>query len=202
MQARDYGKNVAIHVPAGSKFMFQMHYTPIGTEQEDLSSLGLVFADPDEVTHELVGGSVGNMSFRIPAGDPDHVVKARYKMRREATWLSLMPHTHVRGTSFRYEAKYPDGTTEVLLDVPKYDFNWQLWYDFASPKVLPKGTWVYCEAHYDNSEDNIYNPDATIDVTWGEQTWEEMMFGFYSQVVPRRDLAKADNGADAGAGGR
>jgi hypothetical protein len=95
---------------------------------------------------------------------------------------------HLRGKSFRFEAEYPDGTREVLLDVPNYDFNWQLSYELAQPKLLPKGTWLHCVAHFDNSPGNTANPDPQRTVGFGEQTWDEMMFGFYSAVDPHQDL--------------
>jgi hypothetical protein len=90
---------------------------------------------------------------------------------------------HVRGKDMTYTALYPDGTSEVLLSVPKYDFNWQITYELATPKRLPKGTKVEVVAHYDNSPGNKYNPDPTKDVSWGDQTWEEMMIGFWGSVV-------------------
>jgi hypothetical protein len=90
---------------------------------------------------------------------------------------------HVRGKDMTYTAVYPDGTSELLLSVPKYDFNWQITYDLAKPKVLPKGTKVEVVAHFDNSPGNKYNPDPTKDVKWGDQTWEEMMIGFWGSVV-------------------
>jgi hypothetical protein len=92
----------------------------------------------------------------------------------------MMPHMHLRGKSFRYEAIYPDGNREVLLDVPGYDFNWQLRYELEEPKFLPKGTKLFCTAHFDNSENNLANPDPTKRVRWGDQTWEEMMIGWYT----------------------
>ena len=184
MQARQYRDGAAVRIPAGSKFVFQMHYTPVGTEQQDLSSLGIIFADPDEVKYEIRGGVSGNMSFRIPPHAKDFVVQTNHRLRRDTLIVSMLPHMHLRGKSFRYEAVYPDGTVEVLLDVPRYDFNWQLWYEFKEPKLLPKGTRIRCTAHYDNSEDNVYNPDPDAWVTFGEQTWDEMMFGFYTTMVP------------------
>lgn len=190
MQARVFPEGQAIHVPAGSKLVFQMHYTPVGTAQVDRSCVGLVFADDSEVTHEIRGGVCGTQDFVIPAGAPNHVVTSRRRIRRETTMLAMMPHLHVRGISFKYEATYPDGTHEVLLDVPRYDFNWQLWYDLDEPKVLPRGTVLECTAVYDNSEENVYNPDPTVDVTYGEQTWEEMMFGWYSTSLPRAEAAE------------
>lgn len=187
MQARNYPEGVGTFIPAGSKLVFQMHYTPVGTPQEDRSAVGIVFADPDEIKYVSQGGVCGTLAFTIPAGDPDHVVTAKQKLRHDTLMTGMMPHTHVRGTSFRYEVDYPDGTHEVLLDVPNFDFNWQLWYDFVEPKLLPKGSVIHTTAHYDNSADNVYNPDPTIDVVFGPQTWEEMMFGWYSTVEPRED---------------
>jgi len=188
-QARVYEDGHALHIPAGSKLVFQMHYTPVGTKQMDRSSVGMVFVDESEVTHEIRGGVCGTQDFVIPAGAANHVVKARRRIRRDTTMLAMLPHLHVRGIAFKYEAMYPDGTQEVLLDVPHYDFNWQLWYTFDEPKLLPRGTVLNCTAVYDNSEDNVYNPDHTIEVKYGEQTWEEMMFGWYSTSVPREEAA-------------
>ena len=185
MQPRVYPDGVGTLIPAGSKFRFQMHYTPNGIATEDRSRVGIVFADSEEIKYVARGGVCGTVSFEIPAGESDHVVKARQELRKDILLTGMMPHTHVRGTSFRYEVEYPDGRHEVLLDVPHFDFNWQLWYDFVEPKRLPKGSIIRTTAHYDNSPDNVYNPDPTVDVTYGEQTWEEMMFGWYSTIVSR-----------------
>jgi hypothetical protein len=107
----------------------------------------------------------------------------------------MFPHMHVRGKSFEYRATYPTGETETLLTVPKYDFNWQLTYYLAQPKVLPKGTVIECIAHYDNSVNNPFNPDPKSDVYWGDQTWEEMLAGFVDLAMPVnktiRDVAVA-----------
>ena len=97
--------------------------------------------------------------------------------------LSMSPHMHLRGKSFRYEAVFPDGTSEILVDVPKYDFNWQLTYELAKPKLLPAGSKLQCTAYYDNSENNISNPDPSKTITWGPQTWDEMMIGYYAVVT-------------------
>ncbi len=103
----------------------------------------------------------------------------------------MLPHMHLRGKSFSFTAHYPDGKEEILLDVPRYDFNWQLSYKLKEPKLMPKGTQIKCVAHYDNSEENLTNPDPTIDVTWGDQTWEEMMIGFMTtREVEEVDLDK------------
>jgi hypothetical protein len=95
-----------------------------------------------------------------------------------------MPHMHFRGKNFKYTIVYPYGHEQVILDVPKYDFNWQLNYELAKYIPLPAGTRIDCVAHFDNSSNNRFNPDPAKDVTWGEQTWEEMMIGWFSYVVP------------------
>ncbi|MBX7165339.1 MAG: redoxin domain-containing protein [Pirellulales bacterium] len=169
----------AKRIPAGSKLVFQMHYTPNGTPQEDLSEVGLVFTDAAKVTREVQTMAGINPFLNIPPGAPDHEVSAYKRFRRDTLLISLFPHMHLRGKAFRYTAKYPDGTEEILLDVPAYDFNWQNTYVLAEPKLLPKGTKLQCTARYDNSADNPANPDPTALVTFGEQTWEEMMIGFF-----------------------
>ncbi len=106
----------------------------------------------------------------------------------------MTPHMHTRGKAFRYEAFYPDGTQEVLLDVPAYDFNWQTTYQLKKPKLIPKGTRLVCTAHWDNSEDNLSNPDPKKRVTWGDQTFEEMMIGFYVEEYPKGEAPERPSG--------
>jgi hypothetical protein len=110
--------------------------------------------------------------------------------------LSMSPHMHLRGKSFRYEALFADGTSEILVDVPKYDFNWQLTYELAKLKLLPAGSKLRCTAYYDNSENNIANPDPSKTITWGPQTWDEMMIGYYA-VVTVEDDAHRGKGKNA-----
>ena len=105
------------------------------------------------------GGLVGDTAFRIPPGEPNYEVKAKHMFLKDTLLLNLMPHMHLRGKDFQYEAEYPDGTREVLLDVPHYDFNWQIRYSWTEPKLMPKGTRLHCTAHFDNSADNLANPD-------------------------------------------
>lgn len=174
---------LAIHVPAGSKLLFEMHYTPNGAEQTDRSYIGVHFTSKDKVSKLLQGRVAIENDFLIPAGANAHEVTASYRTRRDEMLMSMTPHMHLRGKAFRYEAQYPDGRREVLLDVPKYDFNWQLKYILAEPKRLPKGTQVMCTAVYDNSEDNLANPDPSRPVRWGDQSWEEMMIGFFDTVA-------------------
>ncbi len=192
MTPRRLENGAAIRAPAGCKLVFQNHYTPNGKEQQDRSYVGFVYADPAEVTHEVLGGACGNLSLNIPPHDPNHVVTARRKFRKDTTLLGMNPHMHLRGKAFRFELEYPDGTKEILLDVPKYDFNWQLWYMLEEPKLIPKGSRMTCTAAFDNSADNPSNPDPAKEIQWGEQTWDEMMFGFYSiiQPVKKRDPAE------------
>ncbi len=171
-------------IPAGSRLTFQMHYTPIGSPQKDRSGIALVFTERDEVTHLLSTSNTSNTDFVIPPETPDHLVTAKKTFPRDTLMLSLFPHMHVRGKSFRYEVKYPDGESEVLLDMPFYDFNWQTNYILAQPKLLPKGTELLCTAVFDNSEENLHNPDSTKEVRWGDQTWEEMMIGWYDIAFP------------------
>lgn len=188
MQARVFGEGMAMKIPAGATLRFQMHYTATGKPEKDLSSVGFIFADPKEVKREVKGGLSGNVSFQIPPHAENYEVKSRKKFRRDTLLLSMLPHMHVRGKSFRYELEYPDGQREILLDVPRYDFNWQLWYSLAEPKLIPKGSKIYCTALFDNSANNPFNPDPTAEITWGEQTWEEMMFGFMTFADPYQDL--------------
>ncbi len=174
---------LAIHVPAGSKLLFEMHYTPNGSEQVDRSFIGVHFTTQDKVTKVLQGQAVVEHDFVIPPGAAAHVVSANYRSKQDELLLSMTPHMHLRGKAFRYEAFYPDGRQEVLLDVPKYDFNWQLKYILDEPKRLPKGTKVVCTAVYDNSAGNLSNPDPSRKVRWGDQSWEEMMIGFFDTVA-------------------
>lgn len=172
----------AIRVPAGSQLVFEMHYTPNGKPASDLSKVGMRFCDKSEVTTLVRSHAAANNKFEIPPGAKAHTVVAADVIDQDRRLTSLTPHMHFRGAAFKYEATYPDGKTEVLLDVPRYDFNWQLRYDLAEPKPLPKGTKIVCTAVFDNSPDNPANPDPTATVRWGEQSWEEMMIGFYATV--------------------
>lgn len=175
-----YSNGMAKRIPAGSKLLFQMHYTANGSEQQDISSVGLVFADPAYVTREVRTDLAINPEFLIPAGADHYEVHSwRAFNKEDALILSFMPHMHLRGSAFRYELKYPDGRVETLLEIPKYDFNWQNTYELAEPKYVPKGSKLHCIAHFDNSEGNLANPDPTQAVGWGEQTWEEMMIGWF-----------------------
>ncbi len=172
---------VGMKIPAGSELVWQVHYTPTGKVETDRSEVGLIFCKepPERVAKSKVAI---NFLFRIPPGADDHRVVANTYFSRDAELLSLMPHMHLRGKDFLYRAYYPDGRKEILLNVPTYDFNWQHRYRFSSPFPIPKGTRIECVAHFDNSANNPANPDPAQGVTWGDQTWEEMMIGFINYV--------------------
>jgi peroxiredoxin len=164
-------------VPRGSMIVFQMHYTPDGVERKDRSSVGLIFAKQPP-KYEVRTRSIAQRRISIPAGDANYEAVSVSKFDRDADLLSLMPHMHLRGKDFKYVVVFPDGKKETLLSVPKYDFNWQSSYRLAKPLRLPAGTRIECTAHFDNSADNPNNPDPKKRVSWGDQTWQEMMIGF------------------------
>jgi len=177
-----FDPGVARLIRAHHDIILQMHYTTNGKEAIDRTQLGIIFAN--EPPKKIAGGGmVLQPRFVIPAGDGNAEVKGVTNITQDTMLTNLTPHMHVRGKDMKYTAFYPDGTSEVLLNVPHYDFNWQITYELATPKVLPKGTKVEVVAHYDNSTANKFNPDPTKDVKWGDQTWEEMMIGFWGTVV-------------------
>lgn len=175
---------IARLLTANSDIVLQMHYTTNGESTTDRTQVGVVFAKQPP-TMQQRGGSAMNPRFVIPAGAPAHEVRAARVLANDTMITSFTPHMHVRGKDMTYVAKFADGTTETLLSVPKYDFNWQITYQLAKPRVFPKGTEIEVIAHYDNSPANKFNPDATKDVRWGDQTWEEMMIGFWGTIVER-----------------
>jgi hypothetical protein len=172
---RTYAEGTAIKIPAGATLIFQMHYTASGKMTTDRSKIGLVFAKQPP-RQEVVVAALQNANFTLPAGTPDVRVDAEMTVNQDMTIWSMLPHTHVRGKRWHLEATYPDGRTQTILDVPKYDFNWQTDYVFKQPLKLPKGTKIRTTAWYDNSAANKSNPDPTVDVHWGDQTWQEMQF--------------------------
>ncbi|MCA9102598.1 MAG: redoxin domain-containing protein [Planctomycetales bacterium] len=179
-------------IPAGSKLLFQMHYTPNGSPQHDRSYIGLTFADPKTVEKEVQVGAAGNYFLRIPPHASEHEVESNYTFSRDYELISMMPHMHLRGSAFRYDAIYPDGTRETLLDVPHYDFGWQTSYVLSEPKLMPAGTRLHCIAEFDNSEDNLNNPDPAKEVRFGEQTNDEMMIGFFEARLAHQDLTQPE----------
>ena len=190
----------AMLIRAGSTFIVQMHYTTNGTPQNDRTKFGLILAK-EAPKVEMRMATLVNGKLHIPAGDPDYSIAAEMTTVNDVTLRSLLPHTHLRGKSWEYTATYPDGRSEVILSVPKYDFNWQTNYVFAQPIKLPKGTKIRAVAHYDNSPANKANPDPKADVKWGDQTWEEMMFTSLvfsiDGVAPGAVIATPPSGGDS-----
>lgn len=178
-------------LPAGHDLILQVHYTTNGKRRVDRSSVGIIFTE-DPIKHEVFTRGIYNMSFSIPPGATDHEVRADFTTEEEIEVLSFYPHMHFRGKSFKYIAHLPDGTEKTLLHVPRYDYNWQESYVLKKPMRLPAGTKIECIAHYDNSEDNFANPDPTKTVTFGEQSWDEMMFGYIDYVIPSKALAAVE----------
>ncbi len=188
LPASVFPPGVAKRIPAGSRIGFEVHYTPNGSEQVDLSSAGFVFAELKQVKKELSTAMAVNTAFSIPPGAEDYRVEAEYRFDQDMRLYSMLPHMHLRGKTFRYEAIYPDGRRETLLDVPRYDFNWQYSYALAEPKRMPEGTVVHCTATFDNSPGNLANPDPAATVGWGDETSEEMMVGRMEVMRDDQDL--------------
>jgi peroxiredoxin/mono/diheme cytochrome c family protein len=189
MPPRILPEGTARLVPAGSRLLFQVHYTPRGIPQTDRSEIGLVFADPKTIRKEMTAIAAINMDLRIPAGVSDFAAEAQHRFGQDTIVYSLLPHMHLRGKSFRFEAVFPDGRTEVLLDVPRYEFEWQNVYVLSKPKLMPEGSELRCLARYDNSADNLSNPDPKATVTWGEQTRDEMLVGYVEVALADQDLS-------------
>lgn len=168
--------DTALLVPRGSIFQVQIHYTTTGRPERDRSRFGCVLADTPP-GHRAYWAIAVNIDFAIPPYADNYRVDASRVVPRDLLLHALNAHMHYRGKSFEFVATYPDGTVETLLRVPKYDFNWQTEYILAQPKRLPKGTRIDAIAHYDNSANNPANPDPTVTVRHGEQTWNEMLAG-------------------------
>ena len=176
-----YPAGTAKFMPRGTRLRFQLHYTTNGTAATDRTELGLIFAK-EKPAREVRTTAVSTVRFRIPPGAANHRVSSTYMLPLDATLLGFTPHMHLRGKSYRYDLLLPDGTRKLLLDVPRYDFNWQLHYALRQPLRVPAGSRIKGTAHYDNSADNPANPDPTATVGHGEQTWDEMMIGYIDWV--------------------
>ena len=175
--------NMGFRVPAGADIVWQVHYTPTGKVETDQSLIGLVFCK-EKPRRQIVQGGAYNFRFQIPRGAENHPVETSKRFATDVELISLMPHMHLRGKDFRYTAKLPNGEEKILLDIPQYDFNWQHRYRFEKPVFLPRGTVLHCQAHFDNSAENPANPNPDEVVRWGDQTWEEMMIGYFNYVRP------------------
>ena len=188
-------------IKAGSDIIFQMHYTANGKAATDRTRIGVVFTD-EPVKERVFTLGAGTKKFAIPPGDPNYRVDARLEIAHDAKIISYQPHMHLRGKDFEYRITFPDGRTETLLSVPHYSFSWQLGYKPAQELALPAGAVIECTAHYDNSVNNPNNPDATKEVDYGDQSWDEMMIGFFEvafeatldpkDLVPKKRAGRAE----------
>jgi hypothetical protein len=181
--AHIYPQGFARKLPAGARVSFQIHYTPSGRAKTERLRMGLVFAK-SAPQYEVRTTAVANPKLAIPAGAPNHVETRTQQVPFDMPVLSLMAHMHVRGKAFHYEVTYPGGQTETLLNIPRYNFNWQIRYDLKRPKLIPRGSTLKITAAYDNSPANKANPDPTKLVRWGQQTIDEMMIGYMEYFTP------------------
>lgn len=182
-------------IPAGSNLLLQMHYTTSGRETIDATQVGLFLHD-EPPAYVMSGGVAGQRRFMIPPGAKDYQLRGEQRIEKEAYLYQMTPHMHFRGKYMRYTAEYPDGSSELLLSVPKYDFNWQFSYRLDEPLFLPAGSKLIAEGAMDNSDRNPGNPDPTRPVFFGLQTMHEMFFGFttlrYEGAVPETRVALGD----------
>jgi hypothetical protein len=174
-----FGKSL----PAGATLKFQIHYTPFGKATNDQMRIAFRFSK-EKPRHQVQVVGIANPGIRIPAGASNHEEWAALPVPREARILSFLPHMHVRGKAFRYEVMTPGGESQVVLDVPRYDFNWQLSYQLAEPLRVEKGSRLRATAWFDNSSGNPANPDPAKNVRWGNQTFEEMLIGYLEYYLP------------------
>ncbi len=185
MRVAAYPPGMAKRLMGGSQLLFQIHYTPNGANQSDCCKLGLVFSDAKDVEYEVFTSCVSNRSIELQPGAEQYRLTARSsRSPSQARLLSMMPHMHLRGASFSYELLLPGGKSEMLLDVPHYDANWQTSYRLTEPRSLPTGSRLRCVATFDNSANNPNNPDPTKKVGWGMQTADEMMVGYFDVALP------------------
>lgn len=166
---------------AGSNLELQLHYTTVGRELTDASQVGIwLYPDGEIPTQRMSGAIANNFNISIPAGAKDHEMITEVTVHEDSYLESFLPHMHFRGKRMRFNAIYPDGSEELLLSVPNYSFNWQLNHRLEEPLLVPAGTKIQAIGAFDNSSQNVYNPDPDSEILWGEQSWQEMFMGFYS----------------------
>jgi hypothetical protein len=169
-------------IKAGSDLVFEIHYTPTGKRTTDQTVVGMIFAKSPPKKRVLTL-QMANDRFVIPPGDPDYRVTVWGSLPNDALLMGFFPHMHLRGKAFEFNRIRPDGQPETLLRISHYDFYWQLSYRLAAPLALPKGTRLEWVARFDNSKNNPRNPDSSAEVSYGPQSWEEMMIGFFDVAV-------------------
>jgi hypothetical protein len=187
-------------IKKGSVLVFQVHYTTNGEPGKDRTSVGLIFSKVPVEKRVITAGAAAR-NLVIPPYEPHYESTATFTFKEDSHIDSLHPHMHVRGKDFKYTLIYPDGTSKVLLSVPRFDFGWQLTYFFKEEVAAPKGSRLEIVAHHDNSLKNKYNPDPAATVRWGDQTWDEMMIGYLDYTIDKQDLRRTSQDA-AGRGGK
>jgi Copper type II ascorbate-dependent monooxygenase, C-terminal domain len=173
---------VAKRIKAGSDLVLQMHYTANGTATESITRIGVVFAK-EPPKQAVLSLQMSNDRFVIPPGDSNYRVQVSGTLPNDALLIGMFPHMHLRGKAFEYLITEPNGHVETLLKVNHYDFQWQLNYRLSQPRLIKAGTHLTWIGYFDNSPNNPGNPDPTAEVRYGEQSWQEMMIGFFDVVV-------------------
>jgi len=181
--AKQVPDGYAMLIPAGSDLVFQLHYSTDGKPTTDVTRIGFVFAKQTP-TKRVIRVQASNAGFVIPPGADDYPVTGSAALGVDAELLNVYPHMHLRGKSMVLSAVYPTGEREEFVRVPHYDFNWQLVYALSQPRILPKGTLLKADATFDNSPNNRTNPNPKASVRWGDQSWDEMMVGFFDLAIP------------------
>jgi len=189
--AVQYPEGFARKLPAGARVHFQIHYTPSGVEKMERLRLGLHFADKTP-KYEVKTLAIADHRLNIPPGSPNHAEGASRTVPFDIPAISFMAHMHVRGSAFSFEITHPYGKSEMLLDIPRYDFNWQLRYELKTPKFLPADSTIKVTGTFDNSTKNKANPDPTKTIRWGDQTYDEMLIGYIEYFVPAIDPSIAE----------
>ena len=197
MVSQHFPEDTGVFLPADATIEFQMHYTTNGKATVDESKLGIwVYDEPPE--HRVFSMILANGRIKIPPHAKNHMETAERVMPKPAIIYNMLPHAHFRGKASQFSVVYPDGTEEVLLHVPNYDFNWQTTYELAEPKYIPAGTKIVHTTWWDNSAQNPANPDPTVEVTWGDQSFEEMLFGAVLMRMATEEEVAANEGEPAG----
>lgn len=181
-----YPPGHAKRIPAGTRIVFQLHYTPNGTATSDRSQMGIIFAKQPP-KYEVKTHGLAQTHLNIKAGEANHRVEKTLRIDQDLALTGMMPHMHLRGKSFQFDVTHRDGRKETLLQLPRWDFNWQHQYLLKKPLQLKKGSQIKITGHWDNSTANPNNVFPLVDVRWGDQTWDEMFIGYLDYVVPREN---------------
>jgi hypothetical protein len=176
--------NGAKQIRAGSDIVFEMHYSPNGKEVTDYSEFGIYLTGAPPSERVMAIDTLRDLDLAIPAGAPDYESRASMTIAQPVRLVSVQPHMHRRGKSMQVRAVYPNGQSRLLVNVPKYDFNWQTTYVLREPLLLPAGTRLESVAHFDNSVNNPSNPDPSVPVKWGDMTTDEMHIAFLELAMP------------------